>query len=279
EDAPLGPGSARIARAGRRGPHGPDHHHGRRADRPEPRARDARLRRARAHRGARWAGGARALERRDARARHPRPRAPGRALGPRGPLAPPRRAPAGADHRPHRLGERVRGGGAGQGRGRLPDEAVLAAPAHRVHRALARRDLRARHARPERLREMSSEPSSTKTDHSQAMLYANDLARLYKRVREDEARLARLEARLRELARISLDLVAASSAEAAADKLAFELAGALRSERVAIYVARSGKLRLLAAHGEAPAKSAFLREEVAAALATPGARSWPELGL
>src|SRR5436309_59113 len=83
------------------------------------------------------------------------------------------------------------------------------------------------------------------------------LARLYRRVRDDESRLARLEARLRELARISLDLVEASSAEAAGFKLAFELAGALPSDRVAVFVARAGKLRLLATHGEPPLKSSF----------------------
>src|SRR4051812_35555879 len=118
--------------------------------------------------------------------------------------------------------------------------------------------------------------AATKTDHSQAILYANDLARLYRRVREDEVRLGRLAARLRQPARVSLDLVEASSAEAAADKLAIELAGALASDRVAIFVARSGKLRLLATHGEPPARSSFLREEVQL---TSGARTWPELGL
>src|SRR5207302_8645503 len=98
------------------------------------------------------------------------------------------------------------------------------------------------------------------TDHSQAILYANDLARLYRRVRDDEARLGRLEARLRELARISLDLVEASSAEAAASRLALELATALSSDRIAIFVARAGKLRLLATHGAPPAKPSFLPE-------------------
>ena len=121
--------------------------------------------------------------------------------------------------------------------------------------------------------------SSAAGDASQAILYATDLARLYRRVREDEARLGLLEARLGDLARVSLDLVEASSAEAAAGKLALELSGALSSDRVAIFVARSGKHRLIANHGEAPARSAFLRDEVEAHAAGAAARAWPELGM
>jgi hypothetical protein len=94
------------------------------------------------------------------------------------------------------------------------------------------------------------------------MLYAADVARLYDRVRKDEARLARLEGRLRGLATTSVGLVEAASAEAAAQRLAGDLQAALTSRRVAVFVLRAGRYRSLAAVGEEPARPSFAREEL-----------------
>jgi DNA-binding NtrC family response regulator len=94
------------------------------------------------------------------------------------------------------------------------------------------------------------------------MLYAADVARLYDRVRKDESRLARLEGRLRGLATTSLGLVAAASAEAAAQRLVGDLEASLGARRVAVFVLRSGRYRSLATSGEEPARTSFAREEI-----------------
>ena len=107
---------------------------------------------------------------------------------------------------------------------------------------------------------MTIEVPSTATTEAQALLYANDLAILYRRVREDGARLARLEEHLGELARVSLELIEVPSADAAGERVARHVARVLGSSRVAVYVARAGRFRLLATHGDPPARSSFARE-------------------
>jgi DNA-binding NtrC family response regulator len=119
----------------------------------------------------------------------------------------------------------------------------------------------------------TSIPMSAASATEQALLYANDLAILYRRVREDGARLARLEERLGELARISLELIDAPSADAAGERVSHDVARALDASRVAVYVMRTGRLRLLATHGEPPTRSSITREELGELGRIPVARA------
>jgi DNA-binding NtrC family response regulator len=115
----------------------------------------------------------------------------------------------------------------------------------------------------------------------QTLKFARDLAQLYRRVREDGLRLARFQARVQELARLSLSLVEATSAEAAGARLVRELVQGFGASRSALFVSRAGRFRILSLTGDPPVRSWLSREEVADLGNVPrscGGAPWSDLG-
>ncbi len=117
----------------------------------------------------------------------------------------------------------------------------------------------------------------------QTLLYAADLAKVHRRLREDERRLARLGERLEDLSRVCLDVAAASSLEEAGERAGRTFARWLGARDVVLLALRRGRFRVAATVGDArPARASLTRQEVGGL--EPRAREavgapWAELGL
>jgi two-component system nitrogen regulation response regulator GlnG len=125
---------------------------------------------------------------------------------------------------------------------------------------------------------MSPRAEKPESDQSQALLYANDIARLYRRVREHEQRVRGHEARLGDLVRFSVDLVEAVSAEAAAQRILDHLGRLTGAARIAVFAARGSRFRPLAVRGGDPVRTAFAREDLGTA-ESPDLSVLKDLGL
>src|SRR5690606_1355144 len=137
-----------------------------------------------------------------------------------------------AGHRPHGLGPRARAAAARARRRRVPDEALQpprAGPRDRGGPGVT-----------------SVAPGGDELEvaRRQTLLYAADLAKVHRRLREDERRLARLTERLEDLSRVCLDVAAASSLEEAGERAARTFARWLGARDVVLLALRRGRFRV-----------------------------------